>query len=346
MKRYFLLHLFVAVGSIEALNQVQGTIKEDTKWFFSKLSVSPAMSASIEYSIKYPYDMTWHRDRPMITFYYDGEDSVNLHRKCNADNQGQLCNKNLAMRCGYWGCHGRTKIQDFEPKSYSFSLGFECDETKASLKGMEYDVTIPHESNEPNCVNLSNVEAWRLENCEPLHYQYAAIPNQMGNTDLNRAVRMMNTFQNRLGIGHDSSINLKTLSQKCKKKLKPFLCGVFLPKCLPEENKIILPCRDTCKFLLKDCVTVDVMANLHGIDVNCDYLPPCPSSTLILIPSSTRSIILIICLGVGLIIVMVAVYCVFFKNVCLPSRLLNNNPGDVPVRTITKWKDMQGINKD
>ena len=334
MKRYFLLHLLVAVGSIEALNQVHGTIDEDTQWFFSKLSVRPAMTVSIEYTIEYPYDTTWHV--PVITFYYDGEDSVNLHRKCNADMQGQLCNNKLAVpldtryysedfecsasgctrrewsRCEYWSCHGRTKIQDFEPKSYSFSLGFECHETKASLKGIYYNVTIPDESNQTNCVNLNKVEAERLDNCE-LNYQYAAIPNQVGATDLDSAVKMMNTLQKVLGIGHDSSS-----SQKYKKKLKPFLCGIFLPKCMPEENKIILPCRDTCKSLLKDCITIDIITNLVGIDVNCDYLPPCPSSTLILIPSSTLIIIQIICLGVGLIIAMVAAYCLCFKKSYFP----------------------------
>ena len=306
MKRYFLLHLLVAIGSIEAWNQVHGTIEEDTQWFFSNLSVHPAMTASMEYSIKYPYHTSWHR--PIITFYYDRQDSVNLHGKCNADEQGQLCYKNLAVpldrrkyredftcsksrrtckgswffswtRCEYWSCHGRTKIQDFEPRTYSFSLGFECDETKASLKGIYYNVTIPDESNQTNCVNLNKVEAERLDNCE-LNYQYAAIPNQVGDTDLDRAVTLINSFHDVLDIGHNALRILKIPSQKCQKKMKPFLCGIFLPKCLPEENKIILPCRDTCKSLLENCIPLDIVTDLLRIDVNCDYLPPCSSNSM------------------------------------------------------------------
>ena len=128
---------------------VTGGIEEDTTWFLSNLSVRSAVSASIEYNIQYP-DVPDHH-RPIITFYYKGQNSPNLHDKCNSEMHGQLFNKELVIPlCGrytetFWcnrkgwmkACHGRIKIQDFEPKSYFFSLGFKCNKTEGKSEGFE-----------------------------------------------------------------------------------------------------------------------------------------------------------------------------------------------------------------
>ena len=280
MKGYLVLLLLVVVGAIvQGRNSVKGTIEEDTTLFLSNLSVRPAMTASLEYSVQFMYDKRWHY--PIITFYYHGQDSPNLQPKCNVDMQGQLCNKNLVVPlhrsnyrktftcsssacrgwwfvkdCEYWNCHGRTKIQDFEPKSYSFSLGFECGERKGNLKGLKYEVTISDESNKTSCVDLNKVDAQRMDRCDR-SYRYAAIPNQVGGTDLYPAVSTMNRFLNAAGFAQGLSRFLNA-PDGCLKRLKPFLCQIFLPQCLPKENKIVLPCRDTCKSLMEDCNLVDL----------------------------------------------------------------------------------------
>ena len=165
---------------------------------------------------------------------------------------GQLFNKDLAVplrgiyREKFWCnnkyCYGRTEIKDFEPKSY-FSLGFQCNETDGNLKGLHYEVTIYDESNETSCVDLSLTSEYSnmtqkklIDQCQS-SYQYAAIPNQFGDTDLDGALSRINEF---LRVYHSG-----VPSKDCLKNLKPFVCEIVLPKCLPEENRILLPCRRT-----------------------------------------------------------------------------------------------------
>ena len=303
MKGCFVLLLFAVVGIIKARNSVNGTIEEDTAWFLSDLSVRPAMTATLEYHIQYPYV---ERSHPIITFYYNGQDSPNLRHKCNKVMHGQLFNQNLAipLRGKYrekfwcndrygniWDCYGRTKIQDFEPKSYFFSLGIQCNTTK-NLKGLKYEVTISDESNETNCVDLNKVDVQRIDQCDR-SYRYAAIPNQVGNTDLAAAASSMIRFLDDAGGAQFVSKTLNTLYKGCLKKLKPFLCPIFLPQCLPKENKILLPCRDTCKSLLDNCILSDDFR--FYADANCDYLPPCPSN---------GGVSITICLSVGACVIL------------------------------------------
>ena len=216
------------------------------------------MTTSIEYHVRYPY--VEGRARPIITFY-NGKESPNLHQKCNTDLQGQLYSKDLVVPLDrpfwcksvnhydeemIWSCYGRTKIQHPEPKSYSFSLGFECDETNATLRGMQYEVTIYDVSNTTSCEDLQMISKYSdeeqqnlIDDCKP-SYQYAAFPNQAGNSNLEEATAEMESLLN---------TTFKHADKECLSKLKPFLCKVLLPKCLPEENKILLPCRDTCKSI-------------------------------------------------------------------------------------------------
>ena len=302
-------------------NSVSGIITDNTTWFLSNLSVRPAMTASIQYHIQYQYqDYQYHRyyegryevfeNPPIITLYYKGQDSPNLRHKCNSEMHGQLFNKDLAVPlngkhrekfwCNHKGgmkvCHGRTKIQDFEPKSYFFSLGIECNTTK-NLKGLKYEVTIYSESNETSCVDLNKVDAERMDRCDR-SYQYAAIPNQVGGTDLDAAVSNMNRFLDAAEFAQLASKFLNAQNKGCLKRLKPFLCQIFLPQCLPKENKILLPCRDTCKSLLDNCTPVDLYTDFSAIDANCDYLPPCPSN---------QGVFIIICVSVSACVIVVVV---------------------------------------
>ena len=314
MKGSLFVLFFTVFATAEGKNTVSGTVEEDAKWLHSHLSVLPAITASISYHVQYP--TSW-ASMPILKFYDNGQNSSNLRDKCISGLIGQLLNKDLAIplvesygtdlktrvllstnyrdkfkceqidcstcwfvkcNCKTWSCYGRTQIQDFEPKSYSFSVGFGCGVTKASLKGMEYDVTIENESNKTRCVDLKSVKKERMDLCD-LDYRYAAIPNQLGDTDLDGAITRMNRFlSGRLGIGAGLwKIIMDIPKKSCLKKLKPVQCQIFLPKCLPEENKIHLPCRDTCKSIVKECTDLDTIKN-----INCDYLPPCSNYMLII----------------------------------------------------------------
>ena len=278
----------------EGRNSMSGIIS-NTTWFLSNLSVRPAMSASLEYHVRYSYDES--SDRPIITFYYNGQNSPNLQDKCNSEMHGQLYNKDLAVplyhryREKFWcnykdggimDCYGRIKIQDFEPKSYFFSLGFECNDTRGNLNGLKYKVTIFDESNKIRCVDLNLTQGQRIDRCER-SYQFAAIPNQIGGTELESAISIMNILLIHVTVNGSLTTYLNNQNKQCMDNLKSLACQIFLPQCLPEENKIILPCRDTCKSVLnqKNCLAVDKYADF-GIDVSCDYLPPCPPNYLII----------------------------------------------------------------
>ena len=257
----------------EGRNSVSGIIRDNTKWFLSNLSVRPALTATIQYHIRF------RRCNPIITFYYDGQKSTNFYYKYNKEIYGQLFNENLAIGLGRSGhtenhwctssseCYGRIDIQDFDPKSYSFSLGFdeECDKNQGlNCFNLYYDVTIYDESNTTRCLDLnmaskhSDMSQLNLTDHCQVSYQYAAIPNQFGDTDLDGAISRIKKF---LRV-----YNSDDPSEHFLKNLKAFLCEIVLPKCLPEENKILLPCRQDCKFYMEGCL---------GKVMNCDYLPPC-----------------------------------------------------------------------
>ena len=316
----------------EGRNSVSGTIDEDTSWFLSNLSVRPTMMASIEYHIQYQYQYyQYHRyyegryeifeNPPILTFYYKGQDSPNLGRKCYSEMHGQLFNQDLAIPlyvrytekfwCNdklygkIWDCYGRIEIQDFEPKSYFFSLGFKCNETGGNLKGLKYDVRIYDESNETSCLAVNMTELQQIDFCEQ-SYRDVAFPNPLGHTDSATAISALESFLNDLNNQVRSLIKYEANHKswnKCLKKLKPFLCDIYLPQCLSEKNKILLPCRDTCKFIAQDCSLFTIPLDNFGMDVNCDYLPPCPP---------TYPNYLIIGLSVGacvIVVVMVTVCC-------------------------------------
>ena len=268
-----------------------GIITDNTTWFLSDLSVRSAMTASIEYHIRYQCPRCEYEileNPPIITFYYNGQDSPNLRDKCNSEVHGQLFNEDLAVplrgryREKFWCndkkgmkvCRGRTKIQDFEPKSYFFSLGFECNKTRGNLKGLKYVVTIYDESNKTSCLAVNMTEEQRIDFCDH-SYQDIAFPNPLGHTDPATTISAFDSFLNDLNNQVGSLIKYEAYLKpwnKCLKELKPFLCETYLPQCLPNKNKILLPCRDTCKSRMENCS----LFTIKGMEFNCDYLPPCP----------------------------------------------------------------------
>ena len=238
------------------------------------------MTASLEYHVQYPVDDS--RPRPIITFYYNGQDSLNFIAKCERDLYGQLRNEDLAVPlnepyrdkffCYHdsetWHCIGKTKIQDFEPKSYSFSSCNKCGATHGNLSGLYYNVTIYDESNKTSCVDLKMAKGQRIDRCER-SYQYAAIPNQIGSTDLHTMLWELGKAQGIL----DNIIDLVT-HKSCLLELYQVLCLVALPECLPEENEIVLPCREYCESLLDNCLKMEsIVVLVEEFALNCKYLP-------------------------------------------------------------------------
>ena len=282
MFKYISILLVVTLTTTRVSSKsVFGTIKENITWFHTNLSVVPAMTATLKYHIEYPFVL--NRPRPIITFYYNGQDSPNFDSQCETDLYGQLRNEDLAVPLNklyrekffcykennHWICSGKTKIQDFEPKSYTFSLAVNCKRvSSANLYGLFYNVTIYAESNKTSCVDIGLKKGQGIDRCKR-HYKYAAIPNQIGNTDLETAM-----FDLTQGLTlMDRLIDLMT-HKSCLEEVYQLSCLAVLPECLPEKNKIVLPCREYCKGLLKDCLHIGLIAQLVGkFILNCDYLP-------------------------------------------------------------------------
>ena len=282
MTKYILLLLITMAAEITTgTNSVVGTIKDNRTWFLSNLSVRPAMTASLEYHVQYPY--IEGRSRPIINFYYNGQNSPNLKTLCESAFYGQLQNGDLAVplnefyrekficyrEAGIWYCSGKTRIQDFEPKSYSFSFCFDCDKKyKGNLNGLWYNVTIYDEPNKTSCVDLKMAQGQRIDRCER-SYQYAAIPNQIGGTDLGTMRWQLGKAQKIL----DEIIDLAA-HKSCFMEFYQVLCLVALPECLPEQNEIVLPCREYCESLLDKCLKIlPIVVLVEEFALNCKYLP-------------------------------------------------------------------------
>ena len=283
MKEFYIVLLLtlLAVTLVSGTNSVIGTIKDNTTWFLSNLSACPAKTASLEYHVQYPYVPS--TPTPSITFYYNGQDSPNFETHCTTDFYGQLRNEDLAVPLHEpyrgkffcyranetWHCSGKTEIQDFEPKSYSFSFCFDCgDKYSGNLNGLWYNVTVYDESNKTSCVDLKMAQGQRIDRCER-SYPNAAIPNQIGGTDMDTMRWQLRQIQTIM----DQIIDLVT-HKSCLLELYQVLCLVALPECLPEQNEIVLPCREYCESLLDNCLEKEpIVILVEKFALNCKYLP-------------------------------------------------------------------------
>ena len=124
-KHCFILVIIVFFTTLNvSSHSVFGEIQENTTWFHEELSVVPAMTATLEYQIQYPYVLG--RARPLITFYYNRQNSPNLILQCEKDMYGQLHNEDLAVPLNKpyrekffcykdnqtWFCSGKTTNQE------------------------------------------------------------------------------------------------------------------------------------------------------------------------------------------------------------------------------------------
>ena len=131
-----------------------------------------------------------------------------------------------------------------------------------NLNGLHYNVTIYDESNKTSCVDLKMALGQRIDQCER-SYQFAAIPNQIGNTDLDSTLWELDQMRRNL----DRLIDLVSQTS-CLLELYQVLCLVALPECLPEENKIVLPCREYCQAQLYNCFKTQSIL-LKEFALNC-----------------------------------------------------------------------------
>ena len=162
-------------------------------WYFShrKFPVPPAKWAMIEMDV-YKSGSLW----PIIGIFTTKR-SVDIRRQCIHTRYGQLGNKLLfltlvpyrgysrSLTCdrSYRHCTGIIRIQDYTPRSFSFSFGLPCylfDQIRWSgdtpFQGLDYTMTI-HVTNKTTCHKLPVADV-----CQR-YIPFGAFPNLVGGTN-------------------------------------------------------------------------------------------------------------------------------------------------------------------
>ena len=136
-------------------------VTTDTSFYYRRFETFPSKLATVEYSVM--FNMTringdCERDRcKVILDIYTTEYDKNLKTNCSNDVFGQLRNENLRtpLRPRYQPyrfttcqlhdvdsdilhCEGRTAIQDYIPRKYGFSFGYECDDFCKTFAGRSF----------------------------------------------------------------------------------------------------------------------------------------------------------------------------------------------------------------
>ena len=187
-------------------------------------------------------------------------------------------------------CEGRSSIQDYKPRHYGFSFGYECRiSVKPSLVGLLYNFTISGQSNKTQCLgtpqNLSEI------NCTGF-YDYMSLPNMIGDPDVVSVEKWASGFKK---YGAFVAYVLSHLpTGGCYKYMKELFCRIVLPQCDPVENQVIPLCKETIRDVLHGCLKpveafIEVLSSSSTLklfnqwttlvdrnisaDVDSDYLP-------------------------------------------------------------------------
>ena len=141
---------------------VSGTITENVTFFYRKLTVTPSVSATIEYSITYLNNSM--RFRYPLMGIFTAYPKVNIEKRFSYIRYGQLRNENLhphlrfdrpyrTTACRLSGadtvnCSGRVDIQDYMPRDFYLTFGFYCTWPRInSLQGLTYKISFLMQSN-------------------------------------------------------------------------------------------------------------------------------------------------------------------------------------------------------
>ena len=242
--------------SASLTTSVSGYISRSTHFFYKKFPVPPSKWAIVKVDVSYIKEKS-----NLIMAFYATRNHINITYGCIDRTYQQTGNKNLypelttnsnlsgPLTCklkDVLRCTGEIPIQDYTPRSFSFSFGFPCDQIQKtdSLQGLHYALTI-QVTNELTCSKLP-----ASHTCHS-YTQYGAVPNLIDRGQ---------TFFHFEPI--PSCLQLLELAKK-------FVCYFLIPVCDPESNQIIRPCKEMCYNYLDACA----LPSRHEEYINCDYLP-------------------------------------------------------------------------
>ena len=244
---FAIAHLCLKFQEAE-LDYINGEIEDHVGFYFRKLSDFPSKIATIGFSV---YSSL---SKPFATLiFYTLEEKVNenVQKKCSEFAYGQFYNENMVViltkhtarkqNCkevdDMVHCSGTTVIQDFLPRNYYFSFGFNCDST-GSLKGLKYNISISEQTNVTNCSNMT------FETPCFKYYPQFSLPNLFGTTT-HDSIGKYNQLQNYIFLIK------QILGEACYPYIEESICYISFPKC--KNNQLTTLYMETCMDFANGC---------------------------------------------------------------------------------------------
>ena len=104
-------------------------------------------------------------------------------------------------------------------------------------------------------------EPLTLTLCQDVGYENTFLPNFFNHTEQSEADLHLQRFSPLILI-------------ECSADLKPFLCSMFVPKCIPGESSPELPSKEKCQSARSGCEPLMVSFGFAWPDIfDCDKLP-------------------------------------------------------------------------
>ena len=174
--------------------------------------------------------------------------------------------------------------------------------------------------------NWRKCEKIKISMCENTGYNSTYMPNMFNHHTQAEAALELHKFWLLVKVN-------------CSLELKRFLCHIYVPRCEPHINNVLLPCRRLCRRVRTDCAS---FMNQHNIDwphqMNCENFPELGDDKTCLDPEavgtrhkdgpssravsglSTATIVGIVIATVAVITVVVVVVAVFHDKKRNPNR--------------------------
>ncbi len=276
------LLLFLMLYGEVVSDSISGTITEDVKFFYRKLSSIPSKFATLEYSVSYRNASFCSRTdrycRVILSFYTTNHNNGS-NRACADKFFHQILNKHLVVTLppflhtnqkqmdfasGEFRNHSHCKVdlrqrsihctskifvQEYKPTDFAFSLSFSCSQgfkLQASLKGLQFNMTIEDQSNVTECDAI--VEENIRRNCG---FGYTSLPNLIGMTSLKEVEKLVQQLQ--LGRAMINKLGDSGVLFDCYQHLDELLCYLFFPKCDEDTKQVTHVCREMCLDFVEAC---------------------------------------------------------------------------------------------
>ena len=224
---------------------------------FLKLSEYPSRLATIKFSANYTPSITPYAG--LNVNIYTEKENINQQKQCVELRYGQFLNDKLSKRLsgrnrckriqGVTYCEDKVKVQDYIPRNYYISFGYNCGSNK-SLKGLIYRVNIYGQTNKTKCSAIkSNLICSKF-------YSAMSWPNIVGSSDFTYSVNFFPTHY---------YLFSNLFDELCYQHVEKVLCYLIFPKCV-DGYQMITVCRETCKVVIEACLD-DLLFILRNVTI-------------------------------------------------------------------------------